>query len=292
MIHPKVSAVVPNFTAPDHFVRTSAGRYVCRLCPESSDGTRNTFKTDKAALAHEKSPGHVKCMEAAKDDPWGLGQPDWSSEAAKDTSWMTPDQLKDLEYRRRTEEIPVRVGQWQQGFFEFVQKGEMLSVDAPPKRRPTRRSAKSSTSTTMSDLTVIGDVDDSDEDHMAVRSRAMAKAKALRDKERAARAIVQATQEATTSPPTTIPSHVFAPSSMAFKPPIRPEDLAPNLIPKTSSPIAITPEMRDWMAKIASDHRFSPSQAQQMREFIQLPTDAKISMIQHSVGQVRALLFT
>jgi len=292
MTHPKVSAVVPSFTEPNHFVRTSAGRYACILCPESSDGTRNTFKNDKVALAHEKSPEHVKCVDAARYDPWEMNQPDWSSEAAKDTSWMTPDQLKDLEYRRRTEEIPARVGEWQQGFVEFIRKGEMLSVDAPPKRRPIRRSGKSSISAALSDTTVLGDADESDEDHMAVRSRAMAKAKALRDKERAARAIVQATQETTASLTTTTPSHVFVPSPMASKPLVRREDFAPNPIPKTSSPIAITPEMRDWMAKIASDHRFSPSQAQQMREFIQLPTDAKISMIQNSVGQVRALLFT
>jgi len=144
MPHPNVTAIFPSFEDPDHFDRTLTGRYVCKLCPEV-DGSQRTFNTEKAALAHERSTDHTLYAELEKNNPWnaepGADSAGWGSEAAKaHQQMMSPEEVKDKEYRKRVSELPGTIEKWRAGFLEFARDGEMLPVDRPAtSKRKSRR---------------------------------------------------------------------------------------------------------------------------------------------------------
>lgn len=202
-----ISGVMPNFKNPDHFTRSNAGIFFCTLCPLTPKGDMPSFKTPRAALAHEQSSKHVESAEV--DDTWDMKPHDWPSEPLVDTSWMDPEQVKDVEHRQRIQEIPQLVGAWRSSCAEFMRDGTMLPVETPPNPHKVKRMKKALKAVDWKDLTR----DDSNEvsaaeeaepssvssgevDHMAVRARAMTKAKAIRAKERAARALVDHAKDA------------------------------------------------------------------------------------------------
>lgn len=149
---PNVVAIFPLFENPDHFERTHAGRYVCRLCPHKPNESPPTFTSEKAALAHEHSDDHVFCVDLEKNNPWNaepaVNSADWGTEAGNDAASLTTEELKDLEYRRKVQQIPVTVERWRTGFVGYVRAGEMLPVDQPtpsPRRKSHKKKSNKST---------------------------------------------------------------------------------------------------------------------------------------------------
>ncbi|KAF8337575.1 uncharacterized protein EI90DRAFT_3119025 [Cantharellus anzutake] len=283
-----ISGIMPNFKNPDYFTRSHAGYFCCTLCPANPEGETPSFKTTRDALAHEENSQHVFFVQM--DDTWNMKPHDWPSEPV-DTSWMDPEQVKDVEHRQRVQEIPQFVGAWRSGCAEFVRDGTMLPVEAPPNPYRVKRMKKASkkfawTQPTLADSKNAEDAEasssSSDIDHMAVRARAMAKAKAIREKERAAQALADHAKDLSQG-------DVGANSPLASC--FARHSYVPAPLPKTFSPVPLTSDMQTWMRKFAIDQRFSPLQMKQMREFLQLPIEAKISVIQESVYQVHALLF-
>src|SRR5258708_5971945 len=140
-------------------------------------------------------------MIAEVDDNWDMKPHDWASEPVVDTSWMDPEQLKDVEHRQRIQEVPQLVGAWRSSCAEFMRDGTMLPVETPPNQYKVKRMKKALKAVEWKDLTrddsnevsAAEEVEPSssseDVDHLAVRTRAMNKAKAIRAKERAAQAL-------------------------------------------------------------------------------------------------------
>jgi len=142
MPHPNVTAIFPSFEDPDHFESTVTGRYVCKLCSASNRSPR-IFKTEKSALAHERSADHVFFAGLEKNSPWDGPAADsagWVSDAAHEHH-LTLEQAKDQEYRQRVSELPAKVMEWQTRLLACTRDGEMLPADAPPppSRRKLRR---------------------------------------------------------------------------------------------------------------------------------------------------------
>jgi hypothetical protein len=146
MPHPNVTAIFPSFEGPDHFERTLTGRYVCKLCSESN-GSPRTFNTEKAALAHERSTDHIYYAELEKNNPWdaapGADSAGWGSVATNEQeNQMTPEEVKDREYRKRVSELPGTIEKWRAGFLAFALEGAMLPADQPPTSKSKRKRNK------------------------------------------------------------------------------------------------------------------------------------------------------
>lgn len=146
---PNVTGIFPPFANADHFQQTRPGRWTCTLC---SFGLPISFDNEKAALAHEKGERHKMNAELAAT-PWDGPAPgrseDWKTDAGKD--FLTPDEIKDLEYRQKVSRIPVTVQAWCESFAPYVHKGQMTSVDEPTatpglkkKKKPKSKSSEAS----------------------------------------------------------------------------------------------------------------------------------------------------
>lgn len=167
---PQVAAIFPPFEIPEHFERTRTGRYICTLCPIKAKGSPLTFPSERAALTHERSEDHVFCVSLEKNNPWNVenvaNSADWGTEAANDTNGMTPEEIKELEYRRKVDAIPVTVEKWRSGFMAYAHAGEMIPVDKP--QRSHRKASKKKASKSVDTSTTAAKSDASSEDERRV----------------------------------------------------------------------------------------------------------------------------
>ncbi|KAF8308746.1 hypothetical protein DL93DRAFT_2086520 [Clavulina sp. PMI_390] len=266
-----VVAIFPSFDNPDHFDLTPTRRYICLLCPPNPDGSALTFKTDEAALAHEKSKDHVFCVEVARKNPWAPHEgdaADWDTDAGRDSAGMTPEQVKDLEYRQRVDQIPQFVQQWRSGFDRFVKAGDMLPPDEIGRRPRQRNKRKPSVP--------------------AVRGTSSSESS------------ISLPPSPPKPPPRTLKPLTFnkKPTTTIAPPVVEvPRPVVPALAPPkpkaayNSPPVPITAAMRAWMSEIEIEMRFSPTRAREMREFLQLPTDRKVDLVEKSAWDLRKVFY-
>lgn len=288
MPHPNVTAIFPAFEDPDHFERTLTGRYVCKLCPES-DGTRRTFNTEKAALAHERSTDHVYYADLEKNNPWdaapGADSAGWGSVAANEqANQMTLEEAKDQEYRKRVSELPGAIEKWRAGFLAFARDGAMLPADEPPP--PSKRKLRRGRATKNANMPPGDKITQTSESAPCGAQRPINSIATSSIEGRDA----VSTQLTPRSHIRHISTSTASSKPIVETPPVRTRrklryhffvevDISccfsllaahPKKV-SASPPIELTPELRQWMAKMVIEMRFSPTRARQMREFIQVP---------------------